>query len=75
MLSAVQLSGFMTRVFVSALLFSVAALTLAKPAAVAVAKKPNIVIIVADDLGWADVGFHSDRIPTPHLDRIAREGV
>ncbi|MEE1544956.1 MAG: sulfatase-like hydrolase/transferase, partial [Alphaproteobacteria bacterium] len=75
MLSAVQLSGFMTRVFVSALLFSIAALTLAKPAAVAAVKKPNIVIIVADDLGWADVGFHSDRIPTPHLDRIAREGV
>ena len=37
--------------------------------------KPNVVIIVADDLGWADVGFHSDRIPTPHIDRIAREGI
>ena len=48
---------------------------MAKPATVGAAKKPNIVIIVADDLGWADVGFHSDRIPTPHLDRIAREGV
>ena len=65
----------MTRVFVSALLFSVAALPLVKPATVGAAKKPNIVIIVADDLGWADVGYHSDRIPTPHLDRIAHEGV
>ena len=37
--------------------------------------KPNVVIIVADDLGWADVGFHSNRIPTPHIDRIAREGI
>ena len=37
--------------------------------------KANVVIIVADDLGWADVGFHSDRIPTPNIDRIAREGV
>ena len=48
---------------------------MAKPATVGAAKKPNIVIIVADDLGWADVGYHSDRITTPHLDRIAREGV
>ena len=65
------------RVFVSIFLFAVVFgwLPLAKPATVGAAKKPNIVIIVADDLGWADVGYHSDRIPTPHLDRIAREGV
>jgi len=35
---------------------------------------PNIVIIVADDLGWDDVGYHGSDIPTPHIDRIAREG-
>jgi arylsulfatase B len=38
-------------------------------------ERPNIVIIVADDLGWADVGFHGSKIQTPHLDRFAREGV
>jgi len=37
--------------------------------------KPNVVIIVADDLGWADVGFHSNRLLTPNIDRIAQEGV
>lgn len=39
-------------------------------------KRPNVVIFVADDLGWADVGFHGEEsIETPSLDRIAREGV
>ncbi len=39
------------------------------------APRPNIVLIVADDLGWRDVGFHGAEFPTPHIDRIAREGV
>lgn len=34
--------------------------------------RPNIVFIIADDLGWADVGFHGGKAPTPHLDRLAR---
>lgn len=37
--------------------------------------RPNIVVIVADDLGWGDVGFHGAALKTPHLDRLAREGV
>jgi len=36
---------------------------------------PNIVLIVADDLGWNDVGYHGSEIATPHLDRLAAEGV
>jgi len=36
---------------------------------------PNIVFMMADDLGWADVAFHNGNAPTPHLDRIARDGL
>lgn len=38
------------------------------------AQPPNIVILLADDLGWADVGFHADRMKTPHLDALAKGG-
>jgi arylsulfatase A-like enzyme len=41
----------------------------------ALAARPNFVFIIADDLGWADVAFHVGNAPTPHLDRLAKEGV
>lgn len=37
--------------------------------------RPNVLFVVADDLGWADVGWHGGRFRTPHLDRLVREGV
>jgi arylsulfatase A-like enzyme len=37
-------------------------------------KRPHIVYIVADDLGFADVGFQGSEILTPHIDRLAAEG-
>ena len=36
---------------------------------------PNVVIFLADDLGWGDVGYHGGPIDTPSIDRLAREGV
>jgi len=43
---------------------------------VALADTPNILVVIADDLGWADVGFNGSReIPTPHLDSLAANGV
>ncbi len=38
------------------------------------AKQPNIVFIVADDLGWGDVGWHDSEIKTPQLDALASRG-
>lgn len=38
------------------------------------AVRPNIVILLADDLGWTDVTFHGGNIATPNIDRIATEG-
>jgi arylsulfatase A-like enzyme len=39
-------------------------------------RPPNILLIVGDDMGYADVGFHGcTDIPTPHLDSLARSGV
>ena len=42
---------------------------------VTAAAPPNIIIVVADDLGWNDVGFHGGDIDTPALDKLADEGV
>ncbi len=44
--------------------------------AVMAADRPNVMIIIADDLGYHDVGFQGSReIPTPHLDRLAASGI
>lgn len=39
------------------------------------AKAPNILLLVADDAGWRDVGYHGSEIKTPHLDSLMKEGV
>jgi arylsulfatase A-like enzyme len=38
------------------------------------AGRPHIVLILADDLGWKDVGYHGSEIRTPHIDRMAAAG-
>jgi arylsulfatase A-like enzyme len=43
-------------------------------AAPTVALRPNIVLILSDDHGWADVGWHSPEIKTPNLDKLAYAG-
>ena len=45
------------------------------PASDGAAARPNLLLIVADDLGYADLGVYGSEIETPNLDRLAREGV
>ena len=44
---------------------------------ISAADKPNILFILADDLGYGDVGCYNaqSKVPTPHLDRLAKEGI
>lgn len=37
--------------------------------------KPNIILFVADDAGWYDVGYHGSEINTPNIDKLAKTGV
>ncbi len=70
-------SSALTAVFVVgsiALASSAAAQPTGSQAAAAPAK-PNIVLIISDDQGWKDVGFHGSDIKTPNLDALAAGGV
>ncbi|MEM1449247.1 MAG: arylsulfatase [Planctomycetota bacterium] len=58
------------------MLLPLALLSCAAPQA-APPQPPNIVLVYADDMGWGDLGAQNpdSRIPTPHLDRLAAEGM
>ena len=59
----------------SRLLASIALLALVAPASSIADEQPNILLILADDLGFSDLGCYGGEIPTPNLDRLGRDGV
>lgn len=61
--------------FVVAGLFAVLGLPLAAAAADADERRPNVLVILADDLGYSDIGCYGSEISTPNLDALAENGV
>ena len=56
-------------------LVSLAPAVVGAPKQAPVGERPNIVLIVADDMGYADMGMFGGEIRTPNLDALAQEGV
>lgn len=57
------------------LIFIFAALAIHGQAQQKTRKKPNIILILADDLGYSDLGAYGSEINTPNLDRLAKQGL
>jgi len=58
-----------TSFLIAALLWAASSAFAANPT------RPNVIVMLADDLGWADVGYHGSDIATPSIDRLANEGM
>ncbi|MCD8299313.1 MAG: arylsulfatase [Opitutae bacterium] len=65
----------MNRTFLAASLAAVPAAFLYSAAPAFSAEKPNVILIVADDLGYGDISAYGGKIRTPNIDRIAKNGV
>lgn len=59
--------------FVALLVLTGASLT--RAATIEPSSRPNIVVILVDDMGWSDIGCYGSEIPTPNLDALARGGL
>lgn len=58
-----------------AMALSAALLAASTAATLPAAEKPNIILIMSDDMGWSDIGCYGGEIETPNLDALAKDGV
>ncbi len=65
----------MSRTMVYQLLCLATLLTGARSDAAEAAARPNIVVVLADDMGFSDLGCYGSEIPTPNLDQLAADGL
>ena len=45
------------------------------PSPAGAADRPNVVVVLVDDMGFSDIGCYGGEVPTPNLDRLAAQGV
>ena len=57
------------------LLFGAISLGYAQKSSNAAVSKPNVILIMVDDMGYSDLGSYGSEINTPNLDRLAKEGL
>ncbi|MBX2877534.1 MAG: sulfatase-like hydrolase/transferase [Saprospiraceae bacterium] len=66
----------MFRIFALSSLLSLLLITCSTPAPSEAPRRPNILMVMCDDLGWGDVGFNGNtQIKTPNLDSLAGQGI
>lgn len=74
----ISLSGSRGTIIITALLLVALLLPASGPLPAtekAVGSRPNIILVMCDDMGWSDIGCYGGEVQTPHLDRLAREGM
>ena len=64
-----------THIRIACCVFTTAMFLMTGPSPTPQAKQPNIIFMIADDLGWADVEFHGGSVPTPNLNSLLKSGV
>ncbi len=68
-------SLFLKNIFTAAALAALALLLQPLPGAAAAPPRPNILVILVDDMGFSDISCYGSEIPTPHLDKLATNGL